>query len=183
MTPVAVQASLEAGAEGVGLLRTEFLYLERSHLPDEDEQYQAYRAIVDAFGDMPVILRTLDIGGDKELPYLDLSREMNPFLGVRAIRLCLSRPELFKPQLRAALRAGAERNLKIMFPMVSTVGEVRAARGLLEECRAELLAEGQAVADEMEVGIMVEIPATAVMADRLAAAWPAMWRHFASRRH
>jgi phosphoenolpyruvate-protein phosphotransferase len=163
------KASLEAGAEGVGLLRTEFLYLERSHLPDEEEQYQAYRAIVDAFGHMPVILRTLDIGGDKELPYLDLPREMNPFLGVRAIRLCLSRPELFKPQLRAALRASAGRNMKIMFPMVSTVGEVRAAWALLEECRAELLVEGQVVAEEMEVGIMVEIPATAVMADRLAA--------------
>ena len=163
------QAALEAGAEGVGLLRTEFLYLERDHLPDEEEQYRAYRAIVDPFGDLPVILRTLDIGGDKDLPYLDLPYEMNPFLGLRAIRLCLARPELFRPQLRAALRAGVGRNLKVMFPMVATVAEVRAARAVLEECRAELLAEGQPIAEEMEVGIMVEVPAAALMADHLAA--------------
>ncbi|MFQ6102396.1 MAG: phosphoenolpyruvate--protein phosphotransferase [Anaerolineae bacterium] len=163
------QAALEAGAEGVGLLRTEFLYLERDHLPDEEEQYRAYRAIVDVFGDLPVILRTLDIGGDKELPYLELPQEMNPFLGLRAIRLCLAQPELFKPQLRAALRAGAGRNLKLMFPMVATVAEVQAARAVLEECRAELLTEGQPVAEEMEVGIMVEVPAAALMADHLAA--------------
>jgi len=163
------QAALEAGAEGVGLLRTEFLYLERDHLPDEEEQYQAYRAIVDVFGERPVILRTLDIGGDKELPYLDLPQEINPFLGLRAIRLCLARPELFKPQLRAALRAGVGRNLKVMFPMVATVAEVRSARAMLEECRAELLAEGQPIAEEMEVGIMVEVPAAALMADHLAA--------------
>ncbi len=163
------RAALEAGAEGVGLLRTEFLYLERSRLPDEEEQYRAYRAIVDVFGDRPVVLRTLDIGGDKDLPYLDLPHEMNPFLGLRAIRLCLARPELFRPQLRAALRAGAGRNLKLMFPMVATVSEVRAARAVLEECRAELLAEGQPVAEKMEVGIMVEIPAAALMADHLAA--------------
>ncbi|RLC78706.1 MAG: phosphoenolpyruvate--protein phosphotransferase [Chloroflexi bacterium] len=162
-------AALEAGAEGVGLLRTEFLYLERDRLPDEEEQYQAYRAIVYELGNLPVILRTLDIGGDKELPYLDLPQEMNPFLGVRAIRLCLARPELFKPQLRAALRAGAGRNLKLMFPMVATVAEVRAARAILAECQAELLAEGQPIAEEMEVGIMVEIPAAALMADHLAA--------------
>ena len=161
------QAALEAGAEGVGLLRTEFLYLERDHLPDEDEQYRAYRAIVDVFGDLPVILRTLDIGGDKDLPYLDLPDEMNPFLGLRAIRLCLARPELFKSQLRAALRAGAGRNLKVMFPMVATVAEVRSARAVLEECGAELLAKGQPVAEEMEIGIMVEVPAAALMADHL----------------
>ncbi len=163
-----VAAALEAGAEGVGLLRTEFLYLEQTHLPDEEEQYQAYRAIVEAFGSQPVILRTLDIGGDKGLPYLDLPHEMNPFLGFRAIRLCLARPEIFKPQLRAALRASVGGNLKIMFPMVATVAEVRAARTILEECRAELLAEGQPVAEEIEIGIMVEIPATAVLAERFA---------------
>lgn len=163
------QAALGAGAEGVGLLRTEFLYLERTHLPDEEEQYLAYRAIVDTFGDLPVILRTLDIGGDKKLPYLELPDEMNPFLGLRAIRLCLARPELFRPQLRAALRAGAGRNLKVMFPMVATVAEVRNARSMLEQCRAELQAEGKPVAEKTQVGIMVEIPAAAVMADRLAA--------------
>ena len=162
-------AAMEVGAEGVGLLRTEFLYLERASLPDEEEQYRAYRAIVNVFGDLPVILRTLDIGGDKDLPYLDLAQEANPFLGLRAIRLCLARPELFRPQLRAALRAGAGRNLKVMFPMVATVAEVRVARSVLKECRAELLAEGQAVAEEMEIGIMVEIPSAALMADHLAA--------------
>jgi phosphotransferase system enzyme I (PtsI) len=164
------RAALKAGAEGVGLLRTEFLYLERTHLPDEEEQYQAYRAIVDVFGDRPVILRTLDVGGDKDLPYLDLPHdEMNPFLGLRAIRLCLARPELLRPQLRAALRAGVGRDLKMMFPMVATVAEVREARAILEKCRAELLGEGQPVATKTEVGIMVEVPAAAVMADRLAA--------------
>ena len=163
------RAALESGAEGVGLLRTEFLYLERTSLPTEDGQYQAYRAIVDAFGDLPVILRTLDIGGDKDLPYLDLPQEANPFLGLRAIRLCLQRQELFRPQLRAALRAGVGRNLKLMFPMVATVTEVRAARALLDECRAALLAEGWPVPEEMEVGIMVEVPAAALMAGRLAA--------------
>jgi len=163
------QAALEAGAEGVGLLRTEFLYLERADLPDEEEQYLAYRAIVDEFGDLPVILRTLDVGGDKVLPYLDLTQEMNPFLGLRAIRLSLTRPDLFKPQLRAALRAGAGRNLKLMFPMVATVAEVQAARAVLDECRTELLAEGQPVAEGMEIGIMVEVPAAALMADCLAA--------------
>jgi phosphoenolpyruvate-protein phosphotransferase len=163
------RTALDAGAEGIGLLRTEFLYLERTAWPDEEEQYRAYRAIVDVFGHQPVILRTLDIGGDKELPYLSLPQEANPFLGVRAIRLCLAKPELFRPQLRAALRAGAGRNLKLMFPMVATVAEVQAARALLEECRAELLAQGQPVAEDMEVGIMIEIPAAALMADRLAA--------------
>jgi len=163
------QVALEVGAEGVGLLRTEFMYLEQAHLPTEEAQYQAYRAIVEAFSDLPVVLRTLDVGGDKELPYLDLPDEVNPFLGVRAIRLCLARPELFRPQLRAVLRAGAAGNLKVMFPMVATVTEVRQARAMLEACRAELLVEGQAVAERVEVGIMVEIPAAAVMADRLAA--------------
>ena len=161
--------ALEAGAEGVGLLRTEFLYLERTRMPDEDEQYEAYRAILDVFGKLPVILRTLDIGGDKELPYLNLPKEMNPFLGLRAIRLCLARPEIFKPQLKAALRAGVDRNLKLMFPMVATVAEVRAARALLEECRLELAARGRPVEAMIEVGIMVEIPAAAIMADQLAA--------------
>jgi len=162
------QAALAEGAEGVGLLRTEFLYLERTGLPDEEEQYRAYRAIVDLFGDRPVVLRTLDVGGDKPLPYLDLPQETNPFLGMRAIRLCLERPDLFKVQLRAALRAGVGRNLKLMFPMVATVAEVRAARAMLEECRTELAAEGQPTAEQMELGIMVEVPAAALMADHLA---------------
>ena len=161
-------AALAAGAEGVGLLRTEFLFLERTSLPSEEEQYRAYKAIGDAFGGLPVVLRTLDVGGDKELPYLNTPFEQNPFLGVRAIRLCLSHPELFKPQLRAALRAGAGNGLKLMFPMVATVGEVRQARAVLAECRAELQAQGLPVAERMEVGIMIEIPAAAVVADQLA---------------
>ena len=115
-----------------------------------------------------MILRTLDVGGDKEIPYIDMPQEDNPFLGVRAIRLCLARPQLFKPQLRAALRAGQGTNLKLMFPMVATVDEVVKARALLEECRRELKAEGLPTADEMEIGIMIEIPAAAIMADQLA---------------
>ena len=160
--------ALELGAEGVGLLRTEFLYLGRSGTPSEEEQYRAYRDILTTFGALPVILRTLDIGGDKEIPYLNLAHETNPFLGVRGIRLCLARPDLFKPQLRAALRAGVGCNLKIMFPMIAVADEVRRARKILEECREELLQEGLAVADDTEVGIMVEVPSAALSAERLA---------------
>lgn len=164
------QAALAEGAEGVGLLRTEFLYLERSNLPDEEEQYAAYQAIASAFGKLPVVLRTLDVGGDKELPYLNYGTapEANPFLGMRAIRLCLAHSDLFKPQIRAALRAGVGTNLKMMFPMVATVSEVRAARAVVEECCAELKTEGASFAPDIEIGIMVEIPSAAVMADQLA---------------
>jgi phosphotransferase system enzyme I (PtsI) len=163
-----VQTALDAGAEGVGLLRSEFLYLERSSLPSEEEQYQSYKTIADAFGDKPVVLRTLDVGGDKDIPYIEMPVEPNPFLGLRAIRLCLSRPELFKPQLRAALRAGYGNNLKLMFPMVATVKDVMDSRALLEECRAEIINEGYEVAEKMEVGIMVEVPSAAIIADQLA---------------
>ena len=163
-----VEAALEAGAEGVGLLRSEFLYLERSSLPTEEEQYQSYKAIADAFGERPVILRSLDVGGDKDIPYINMPPEINPFLGVRAIRLCLSRPELFKPQLRAALRAGYGNNLKLMFPMVATVDDVHQTRKVLDQCREELKEEGYVVAEEMDIGIMIEIPSAAIMADQLA---------------
>jgi len=162
------RTALDAGAEGVGLLRSEFLFLERHSLPTEDEQYNSYKTIGDAFDQLPVVLRTLDVGGDKEIPYIDMPNEGNPFLGVRAIRLCLARPQLFKPQLRAALRAGYGNNLKLMFPMVATVNEVLQARTLLDECRTELLDEGYPVAEKMEIGIMIEIPAAAIMADQLA---------------
>jgi len=165
---VGMESALEAGAEGVGLLRSEFLYLERSSLPSEEEQYQKYKTIADAFGDKPVILRTLDVGGDKEIPYIDLPSETNPFLGVRAIRLCLARPDLFKPQLRAALRAGYGNNLKLMFPMVASVDEVHQVLEVLEECRVELRSEGKRVAEKMDIGIMIEIPSAAVMADHLS---------------
>ena len=162
------ESALENGAEGVGLLRTEFLYLERSSLPTEEEQYEAYRAILDVFGELPVILRTLDVGGDKEIPYMGLEAEANSFLGQRALRLCLVRPDIFKPQLRAALRAGVDRNLKIMFPMVATASEVREARRVLNECIAELRDEGVPFAEDIEIGIMVEIPSAALVADQLA---------------
>ena len=162
--------AIEQGAEGVGLLRTEFLFLERSSLPDEEEQYQAYCAILDVFGELPVVLRTIDIGGDKDIPYMNLKLESNPFLGVRGLRLCLARPELFKTQLRAALRAAPGHNLKIMFPMVATLGEVRQARRLVDECLAELRGEGRPLAAKVEIGIMVEIPSAALLADRIAPA-------------
>lgn len=161
-------SAISNGAEGVGLLRTEFLYLEGTKLPTEEEQYIAYRDILDVFGKMPVILRTLDVGGDKEIPYMGLEAESNSFLGQRALRLCLVRPDIFKPQLRAALRASVGHNLKIMFPMVATASEVRAARKVLGECAAELSDEGKQIADNIEVGIMVEIPSAALVADQLA---------------
>jgi phosphoenolpyruvate-protein phosphotransferase (PTS system enzyme I) len=163
------QEAVSYGAEGVGLLRTEFIYFQRTTIPDEQTQYQIYRQIVDTMGDRPVILRTLDIGGDKQLPYLDLPYELNPFLGVRGIRLCLRNVDLFKPQLRAAIRAGSGRELLLMFPMVTKASELREARRLFEDCRAELLEEGLPVAEHMEIGIMVEIPAAALLADHLAA--------------
>ena len=160
--------ALQQGAEGVGLLRTEFVFLGKDHLPSEEEQFQAYRSILDVFGQRPVVLRTLDSGGDKELPYLKFDPEMNPFLGVRAIRLCIQHPELFRPQLRAVLRAGVGHNLKIMFPMIATVEELRAARKFLNESMAELQAEGQPLPEKLEIGIMVEIPSAVILADLLA---------------
>jgi len=162
------RSAIEQGAEGVGLLRTEFLYLEQTELPDEELQFKAYKDILDVFGDMPVILRTLDVGGDKEIAYMGLESESNSFLGQRALRLCLVRPDIFKPQLRAALRASVGHNLKIMFPMVATTGEVRAARKVLDECQAELKNEGKPTAEDIEIGIMVEIPSAALVADQLA---------------
>ena len=157
------------GADGVGLFRTEYLFINRERPPNEEQQYQAYREAAVALKPLPVVIRTLDLGGDKFMAHMSTPQEMNPFLGLRAIRLCLAKPELFKPQLRAVLRAGARGHLRLMFPMVATVAEVRAGRRVLEECRAELAAEGAAIAEKLEVGIMVEIPAAAVMADQLAA--------------
>jgi phosphocarrier protein FPr len=150
------------GAEGVGLLRTEFLFLDRSDPPTEDEQFVVYRDIVQALEGRPVIVRTLDIGGDKPLPYLDLPAEENPFLGQRGIRLCLAHPELLRQQLRAVLRAASSGPLRIMFPMIADIAEIRAARAMVEQIRAELNAP------PVEVGIMVEVPSAALMADLLA---------------
>ena len=162
------RAALDNGAEGVGLLRTEFLFLDRTSSPDEEEQYTAYRGIADVMDQRPVVVRTLDVGGDKPPAYLHLPSELNPFLGWRGVRISLAKLDMFKVQLRAILRAGAGRNLKIMFPMVTTVEEAREARRLVEECRRELVAEGAALAEHTEVGIMVEVPSAAVMADLLA---------------
>jgi phosphoenolpyruvate-protein phosphotransferase (PTS system enzyme I) len=159
--------ALEWGAEGVGLFRTEFLFMERPELPTEDEQYEAYRQAAEAFGEKPVIIRTLDVGGDKDLPGVDQPEEENPFLGWRGIRMCLDVPELFKPQLRAILRAAPHGNLKIMFPMVVDNVELSAAKELLEECRGELESEGQETGS-VEVGIMVETPAAAIRAADIA---------------
>jgi phosphotransferase system enzyme I (PtsI) len=161
--------ALDNGAEGVGLLRTEFLYMERNNLPDEEEQYKAYSAILDVFGMLPVVLRTSDIGGDKELPYLELTKEKNPFLGMRGVRLALLHPEeILKPQLKAALRAGSGHDLRIMFPMVAALTEIRQLRRVVEECRAELARDGRLMGGNLQIGIMVEVPSAALMADKLA---------------
>jgi phosphotransferase system enzyme I (PtsI) len=162
------QKALENGAEGVGLFRTEFLFLNRNVPPDEETQFQAYRQSLEAMGDRPVIIRTLDAGGDKEIPYLDHGTEANPFLGWRAIRMCLDMPEMFNLQLRALLRAGVGHCLRIMFPMIATIEEVRNARRMLAEASRQLHEEGIPAADPFKVGIMIEIPAAVVMADQLA---------------
>lgn len=166
--PEDTQLALARGAEGIGLLRTEFLYLERSSAPNEEEQLAAYNAILDIMGDRPVVVRTLDIGGDKELPYLDLGDEANPFLGWRAIRMCLDQPDFFKIQLRALLRASPGHDLRIMFPMIATLDEVRRSKALLDEARRELVERGHSVADRVQVGIMVEVPAVVSLADLFA---------------
>ena len=167
-TPKDVESVLENGGEGVGLYRTEFLYMERDVLPTEEEQFQAYKQVLEQMGDKPVVVRTLDIGGDKQLPYLDLPEEMNPFLGFRAIRLCLEEQTIFRTQLRALLRASNFGNLKIMFPMIATLEEFREAKQLLLEEKEQLLQEGTLVSDQIEIGIMVEIPSTAILADQFA---------------
>lgn len=167
-TPDDVDGVLENGAEGIGLFRTEFLYMGRDALPTEDEQYEAYKTVLEKMEDKPVVVRTIDIGGDKEVPALDMPKELNPFLGYRAIRMALGNKTLFKTQLRALLRASVHGNLKIMFPMIATIQEFEEAKALLIECRDELKADKVDVKDEMEVGIMVEIPSAAVLADEFA---------------
>lgn len=167
-TPKDLKGVIENGGEGVGLYRTEFLYMDRDQLPTEEEQYTAYKAVLEGMEGKPVVVRTLDIGGDKELPYLKLPKEMNPFLGFRAIRLCLEEVDIFRTQLRALLRASVHGNLKVMFPMIATLNEFREAKAMLEEEKAKLIQEGVKVADHIELGIMVEIPSTAVLADQFA---------------
>ncbi|HWO96220.1 MAG TPA: phosphoenolpyruvate--protein phosphotransferase [Bacillus sp. (in: firmicutes)] len=167
-TPEDVKGVLANGGEGVGLYRTEFLYMGRDTLPTEEEQFDAYKTVLERMEGKPVVVRTLDIGGDKELPYLDLPKEMNPFLGFRAIRLCLEMQDMFRTQLRALLRASVHGNLKIMFPMIATLDEFRQAKAILMEEKEKLQAEGVAVSDNIEVGMMVEIPSSAVIADLFA---------------
>ncbi|HEX2367801.1 MAG TPA: phosphoenolpyruvate--protein phosphotransferase [Acidimicrobiia bacterium] len=161
-------AAVEAGAEGVGLLRTEFLFLDRAAPPSEDDQEAVYRQVAETMGGLPVILRTLDVGGDKPLPYLPRPEEANPFLGVRGVRLQLNEPDLFEPQLRAAVRVAADHPLRVMFPMVADAAEARAARDAVVRVQQVLAAEGRRVPDRIEVGVMVEVPSAALTAGRLA---------------
>jgi phosphocarrier protein FPr len=165
---VGAQKAVKLGAEGVGLFRTEFLFLDRSTAPDEEEQFQTYRATAKVLDGRPLIIRTLDAGGDKKIPYLNLEWETNPFLGWRAIRLCLTEPELFKTQLRAILRVAAEFPVKIMFPMISTLDELRRAKSFLREAGEELPKRGKSYAEKIETGMMVEIPSVVAMAKEFA---------------
>lgn len=169
-TPKDVEGVNDNGAEAVGLYRTEFLYMDSQDFPTEDEQYEAYKAVLEGMNGKPVVVRTMDIGGDKELPYFDLPHEMNPFLGFRALRISISETgnQMFRTQLRALLRSSVHGKLRIMFPMVALLTEFRAAKAILEEEKANLLAEGVAVADDIQVGIMIEIPAAAMIADQFA---------------
>ncbi|EAG2380295.1 phosphoenolpyruvate--protein phosphotransferase [Listeria monocytogenes] len=167
-TPNDLEGVISNGGEAVGLYRTEFLYMGRDNFPTEEEQFEAYKAVVSGMDGKSVVVRTLDIGGDKTLPYLELPEEMNPFLGFRAIRLCFANEELFRTQLRALLRASVYGNLKIMFPMIATVNEFRQARDILLDEKAKLKAAGTEVSDSIELGIMIEIPAAAALADQFA---------------
>ena len=167
-TPKDLVGVKDNGAEAVGLYRTEFLYMDSAELPTEEEQFKAYKEVLEGMEDKPVVVRTMDIGGDKELPYLELPEEMNPFLGYRAIRISLDRDSIFRTQLRALLRASVHGTLRIMFPMIATLQEFREAKAILEEEKALLLEKGVEVSDSIEVGIMIEIPAAAVLADQFA---------------
>ncbi|HFQ1399753.1 phosphoenolpyruvate--protein phosphotransferase [Staphylococcus aureus] len=167
-TPNDLPGVIENGAQGIGLYRTEFLYMGRDQMPTEEEQFEAYKEVLEAMNGKCVVVRTLDIGGDKELSYLNLPEEMNPFLGYRAIRLCLAQQDIFRPQLRALLRASVYGKLNIMFPMVATINEFREAKAILLEEKENLKNEGHDISDDIELGIMVEIPATAALADVFA---------------
>ncbi|HHW6374689.1 TPA: phosphoenolpyruvate--protein phosphotransferase [Staphylococcus aureus] len=167
-TPNDLPGVIENGAQGIGLYRTEFLYMGRDQMPTEEEQFEAYKEVLEAMNGKRVVVRTLDIGGDKELSYLNLPEEMNPFLGNRAIRLCLAQQDIFRPQLRALLRASVYGKLNIMFPMVATINEFREAKAILLEEKENLKNEGHDISDDIELGIMVEIPATAALADVFA---------------
>jgi len=163
-----VKSALQYGAEGIGLYRTEFLFMNRETVPTEEEQYIAYKTVLENMAGKPVVIRTLDVGGDKQIGYLNMPKEKNPFLGWRAIRMCLDRPDLFKLQLRALWRAARYGDLKIMFPMISNLDELRRAKEQLFQAREELMAEGQIVAESISVGMMIEIPSAALIADQFA---------------
>ncbi|MGK9045131.1 phosphoenolpyruvate--protein phosphotransferase [Mammaliicoccus vitulinus] len=167
-TPNDLKGVKNNGAEGIGLYRTEFLYMGRDNMPSEEEQFEAYSKVLKEMDGKRVVVRTLDIGGDKELSYLNLPKEMNPFLGYRAIRLCLDQTDIFRTQLRALLRASEYGKLNIMFPMIATINEFRDAKAILLEEKEKLVSEGVKVDDDIEIGIMVEIPATAALADIFA---------------
>ncbi|KRM52637.1 phosphoenolpyruvate--protein phosphotransferase [Ligilactobacillus araffinosus] len=167
-TPQDVEGANDNGAEAVGLFRSEFLYMDASELPSEDDQFEAYKEALEGMNGKQVVVRTMDIGGDKKLPYLPLPDEQNPFLGYRAIRLCLDQQEIFRTQLRALLRASKYGKLAIMFPMIATVQEFKNAKEIFEEEKAALVAKGVEVADDIQVGMMMEIPAAAMIADKLA---------------
>ncbi|APM37598.1 phosphoenolpyruvate--protein phosphotransferase [Clostridium kluyveri] len=163
-----VEQVIKNGGDGIGLFRTEFLYMDRDAMPQEDEQFEAYKYVLEKMKNKPVVIRTLDIGGDKKLPYFPMEEECNPFLGYRSIRICLDRKDIFKVQLRALLRASVFGNLKIMFPMISSVGEFLQAKEVLKECMEELALEKREFNRELQVGIMVEVPAAAINADEMA---------------
>ncbi|HBG0719350.1 phosphoenolpyruvate--protein phosphotransferase [Clostridioides difficile] len=167
-TPNDIEGLIKNDAEGVGLYRTEFLYMDRDSFPTEEIQYEAYKAVLEGMDGKPIVIRTLDIGGDKELSYLSMEPEMNPFLGYRAIRLCLDRKDIFKTQLRALYRASIHGRLRIMFPMISSLEELLQAKEVVKEVLAELDSEGVAYAKDVEIGMMIEVPSAAVISDVLA---------------
>lgn len=167
-SPLDIDSVIRNGAEGVGLFRTEFIYMDREKAPNEEEQFNIYKKVLEGLSGKPVVIRTLDVGGDKHLAYLKIPKEENPFLGFRAIRYCLQDIPLFKTQLRALLRSSVFGNLSIMFPMISGLEEIEAAKALLDECRSELTKEGLKFAPAIKVGIMIEIPSAAIMSDLLA---------------
>ncbi|QLL70849.1 phosphoenolpyruvate--protein phosphotransferase [Lactobacillus sp. 3B(2020)] len=167
-TPDDVADAVKQGADGVGLFRSEFLYMDSDHMPSEDEQFEAYKQALVGMKGKPLVVRTMDIGGDKPLDYLPLPKEMNPFLGYRAIRLCLNQPEIFKPQLKALIRASEFGPLSIMFPMIGTLAELRAAKALFNECKAELQKDHPGLGDDIKLGMMIEVPLAAINADNMA---------------
>jgi phosphoenolpyruvate-protein phosphotransferase (PTS system enzyme I) len=166
--PEDVPLVVEAGAEGIGLYRTEFFYMNKNELPSEEEQFDTYRSVAEAIMPESVIIRTLDLGGDKFLSHSHLPTEINPFLGCRAIRFCIERPDIFKAQLRAILRAAVTGNVRMMFPMISGLSELRQAKEILEVCKAELRDEGKPFKEDIELGIMIEVPSAVLVADALA---------------